>query len=79
MLSGCDLQVRKVAFGAGSHPESNRTLGIPMLHVVHHEAGLLRAVNVEAGVGSIDNDLELGPDARLEVDVRLIFLRRFLS
>src|SRR5215510_3741393 len=73
-----NLQIGKVALGTRPDPQSHSPLPRLELQIVDDEARLLRAVHVEACLAAFHFNLVLRPHARLEVDVRLVFLGGFL-
>lgn len=50
---------------------------IAQLHGVDDQARLLRPIDVKPHLGPVDHNLVAGPNARLQVDIRFVFLRRF--
>src|SRR5882724_10227256 len=53
-------------------------MGVAELQIVDNQARLLRAVHVELSFGSGNDDLHLGPGARVQIHVRLIHPRVLL-
>src|SRR5439155_16044653 len=71
-LLGRNLQIGKVALGARSDPQRDTSVPRIELEIIDDQAGLLRAVHVEPRFAAFHLDLVLGPDAGLQIDVRLI-------
>src|SRR5579862_8732877 len=79
ILPGCNLQIRKVALCSRSNPQCDAAFPWFQLQIVDDEAGLLRSMHVQPGFTAFHLDLEPGPDAGLEIDVRLVLFRSFLA
>src|SRR5206468_2506124 len=77
-LLGRNLQIGKVALGARSDPQCDSSVPRFELEVIHDQAGLLRAVHVEPRVAAFHLNFVLGPDAWLQINVRLILFRSLL-
>src|SRR5438477_9791461 len=77
-LLGRNLQIGKVAFGARSDPQCHSSLSRLEFQIIDDEAGLLRSVHVESRFGALNFNLVIGPDAGLQINVRLILFRSLL-
>src|SRR5260221_8116701 len=78
LLCGLDFETAEVTFGARTDPQSHAARSITEFEIIHNKAGLAGAVDIQAGLRAFDRDAITGPDARLEVHVTLVLLRRLL-
>src|SRR5262245_57029703 len=71
-----DLQTGEVALSARTDPERHAAGRVAELEIVHDQARLRRAMDVQARLRAVHGDAVARPHPRLEIDIALVLLRR---
>lgn len=71
-LLGHNLQIGKVTLGPRSDPQSHSTVPRIELEIIDDQAGLPPSMHVEPRFAAFHLNLVLGPDTRLQIDIRLV-------
>src|ERR1700758_55804 len=79
LLSGRDFKTCEIAFRTRSNPEGNAPRRITKFEIIHNQAWLAGAVDIETCLRPIDRNTIAGPDARLKIHIAFILFRCLLA